>query len=125
MAIYYTCSDGERITEATIKRRYSESIKKKHIGQEYFRCEACGRKAVHNDHTIAKARCKVIGKSELIYDPLNYVDSCASCHEQWESFKSGDWLLHANYENRLEYMRIYDIEGCRKRIELTKMSLEE
>lgn len=87
-------------------------------------CEGCQEvRAVHNDHTIAKARCKVIHKTELIYDLNNFVDSCERCHKQWEAFKTGDYLLHKNVEQRLAYMKEHDPEGYNERIHLTELSI--
>lgn len=123
MAIYYYCSDGTRVSENTINRKYSEALKEKHLYNSSPRCENCGEQAVHNDHTIARARCKVIHKTELIWNPMNFVSSCAKCHTEWENFKSGDWLLHNNVEERLRIVKLYDPEGYKKRIELTKFSL--
>lgn len=124
MAIYCTCSDGSRVTEATIKRRYSESLAEKHAGKTSFLCSACeNARAEHNDHTIAKARCKVIHKTELIWHPDNYEDSCPTCHNEWEAVKSGKWIAHKNVEKRLRFLKEHDPEGFNKRIELTKLAL--
>ena len=119
----YTCSDGRRVSEATIKRKYSESLKDKHAGQSTFVCQGCGAQAVHNDHTIAKARCKVIHKTQLIWDQMNYESSCAVCHEEWEAYKSGNWIKHQNMENRLKFLKLYDPEGYNRRIIETKAYL--
>jgi hypothetical protein len=126
MANLYYCSNGERISEATIKARYSRALQAKHAGTSVFVCAACGqRRAEHNDHTIAKARCKVIHKTELIYDPDNFEDSCSICHSQWENFKSGDWINHNNMEKRLRFLKEHDPEGYRIRIELTQLILQQ
>lgn len=122
--ISYT-SSGEALTHETIMRRYSQSLLKKHGGRTSFGlCSACQeRRAVHNDHTIPKARCKHIHKAELIYDPDNYEDSCDICHKQWESYQSGEWLLHHNCERRLAFVKKHDPEGYEKRINLTELTL--
>jgi hypothetical protein len=120
------CSNGERVSEATIQRRYSQSLKEKHEYQRTKICECCGkRQAMHNDHTIAKARCKVIHKAELIWNPGNYVSSCEICHKEWESFKSGNWTLHLNSEVRLRFLKEHDPEGYNIRIELTVLILQQ
>lgn len=121
----YYCSDGSRVSEATIKRRYSESLKTKH---QYLpvHCEGCSKElAAHNDHTIAKARCKVIHKTELIWNHGNYVSSCPKCHREWEDFKSGDWVYHDNVTERLDFLKKHDPEGFTVRKELTILSLEQ
>lgn len=117
----YKCIDGTRVSEATIKRKYSESLKNKHAGHTAFVCEGCGKQAVHNDHTIAKARCKVIHKTELIWDPLNYESSCANCHQEWESYENGEYLKNNNVSHRMDYLKLYDPEGYRVRIQNTKL----
>ncbi len=124
MANRYYCSDGRRVTEATIKTNYSASLRNKHAGQTVFVCGCgCGGRAVHNDHTIAKARCKVILKTELIWHPDNYESSCEKSHREWEDYKTGLWINHQNVEKRLAFLKKHDPEGYIKRIELTKLSL--
>lgn len=115
------------VTEVTIVRKYSESLKKKHGGMfGSLICEGCGKqRAEHNDHTIAKARCKVIHKTELIWNPKNYVSSCSTCHRQWENFKSGEWIHHLNVEERLLFLKQHDPDGYNTRIELTFSILEQ
>lgn len=124
MTLHY-CSDGSRIKETGIQTRYSAAIRLKHIGQSSFTCQACLKaQAVHNDHTIAKARCKVLHKTELIWDMRNFEDSCARCHSEWENYKSGDWLKHHNVEKRLGFMKEHDPDGYNKRIQLTELVLK-
>lgn len=123
MANMYYCSNGSRVSEASIQARYSKALKAKHAGQDVFICQGCGARAVHNDHTIAKARCKVIHKTELIWNPNNFVSSCAQCHREWENFKSGDWCTHFNSSERLGFLRAHDPEGFTVRVELTTHSL--
>lgn len=121
----HECSDGTRVSEQQIQARYSKALKEKHAGQSVFLCECgCNGRAVHNDHTIAKARCKVIHKTELIWNPHNFVSSCERAHREWEDFKSGEWCLHLNSHERLAFMKEHDYEGYVKRVELTKMSLQ-
>lgn len=120
------CSDGSQVTQATIDRKYAEARADKYAGYTaILPCEACGAPSVDNDHTIAQARCKVIHKTELIWHPDNFPRSCRTCHKQWESYKSGDWINHNNVEERLAFLKEHDPEGFRIRIELTKINLEE
>lgn len=125
MAIYHYCSDGRRVSQSTIDRKYAQARKEKHIFSPIGVCECCGKKpAIDNDHTIAQARCKQIHKTELIWNPLCFVSSCRNCHMDWERFKNGNWINHKNVEQRLRFLKEHDPEGYNKRIELTKMSLE-
>jgi hypothetical protein len=120
------CSNGERVSQATINRRYSEALKKKHAGNPRPLCEGCEvLYADHNDHTIAQARCKVLHKAELIWNPDNFPSSCHTCHKEWEAFKSGEWLNHKNVEQRLRFLRQHDPEGFKTRIELTELHLKQ
>lgn len=127
MPIYYQTSDGERITDATIKRRYLEARKQKHAGQfGSLKCECRGRncqgEATDNDHTIPQRRLKNdLHKAELIYNPGAFVSSCNNCHNEWESYKSGECLYHVNYEDRMEFYRIHDPDGAWIRDNLTPM----
>lgn len=125
MANYSLCSDGTKVTDATSQARYTKALREKHQCNGRPTCQGCqNAHAEHNDHTIAKARCKVIHKTELIWDPENLADSCNVCHREWESFKSGNWILHKNAEQRLQYLKEHDPEGFQHRIELTKLALE-
>lgn len=124
--VIYT-SDGEAINHDVAMRRYSAALAHKHGGRSGFGpCGGClERQAVHNDHTIPKARCKHIRKAELIYAEDNFVDSCEICHQQWESYQSGDWLNHKNCEERLRFLKKHDPEGYQKRVELTELALHQ
>lgn len=109
----YYCSDGSRVTESQIKNR----LKKLGTAYGVCMCACCGKNiSQDNDHTIAKARCKQLRKTELIWDVNNIETSCRSCHEQWESYKSGEFVRHANFEKRMDYMKIHDPEGWQKRM---------
>jgi len=126
MANMFICTDGTRVSESGIKARYSKALKEKHGGQPASVCEGCGQEqCVHNDHTIAKARCKVIHKTELIWHHGNFVSSCERCHKQWENFKSGEWLNHLNVVHRLLFLKTHDPEGYNTRVHLTALALEE
>lgn len=121
-----TCSDDTRVSQATIDRRYAEARAKKYAGvTTTLPCESCGQPGNDNDHTIAQARCKVIGKTELIWNPDNFPWSCRVCHKQWENFKSGEWLLHGNCSERLLFLKEHDPEGFNIRVTLTQAALEE
>ena len=110
---YYT-SDGEALTDAQIKRRYSQS--KKGARQSYW-CESCrSRPAQDCSHTISQKRCKELHKTELIWDEDNWSWDCRTCHSEWESYKSGKNKQHHNYELRMAFIKKHDIEGYEKRL---------
>ncbi len=114
--IKYECSDGRKVSQATIDRNYSKSLNEKHAGCTMFICGGCGKLAHHNDHTISKARCKQIHKTELIWNPENYVNSCHQCHSKWEGYKSGKYLEANNVIERLRFLKEHDPEGYKLRI---------
>ena len=102
MANTYQCSDGEKITQAQIKTRLSQAYAQ---GPRNAVCECCGQaQAVDHDHTIAQRTCKELGKSELIYDPANWVHSCRKCHNEWEQHNAHH---HLNYSQRMAYMQMH------------------
>lgn len=124
MAIQYYCSDGSRITEASIHQKYSVAIRMKHVGQSWFTCQAClSAKAVDNSHIIAKSRLKQLHKTELIWHPNSFFDACRRCHGIWEDYKSGEWILFKNVEQCLKFLKEHDPEGYQKRIEFTRAEL--
>lgn len=124
MAIQYYCSDGSRITESSIQQKYSVAIRLKHVGQAFFTCQACLRaRATDNCHIIAKARCKTLHKTELIWNPLNFFDACRGCHRAWEDFKSGEWVKQVNAEQSLRFLKENDPDGYKVRVELTRAEL--
>lgn len=127
MANMAFCSDGERVSQATIDRRLSQSYRDKYeTNSGTIICECCGKEpSVHNDHTIAQRRCKILHKTELIWNPENYVRSCERCHKQWEAFKAGDWCLHNNVGERLYFLKLHDREGYNIRITMTTANLED
>lgn len=117
----YDCSNGQKVSQATIDRKRSESHRKflELLGANPI-CEACQNERANDfDHTIAQARCKVIHKTELIWTMANQPMSCRNCHHQWENFKSGEYLNHKNYSERMDYLEQHDPEGFRIRTALT------
>lgn len=105
-------STGERISQATIERRYGESKVQKWGGMSCNGpCEACGQQGNDPDHTVSRQRCKELHKAELIYQPDNFPWSCRTCHRQWESYKSGLYLFHSNVVQRMQYLYEHDLEG--------------
>lgn len=121
----YKTSTGDMVSQATIDRNYSMSLKAKHAGCAMRLCEGCGYSlAVHNDHTISRKRCKELGLADLIWEPKNFVSSCEKCHHEWEDYKSGNWILHKNVAFRLWFMRKHDHEGFMKRMYLNNVNRE-
>lgn len=119
--IKYCCSDGSRVSESTIRKRYSDSLKEKHAFNIPSRCEMSGEKCLgrptDNSHIIAKAHLKTLHKTDLIWSPDCYESVCRNCHSEWESYRAGEWIRHERgLLNRLQYLFTHDPEGFRKRV---------
>lgn len=97
--------------QSTINRKLSEAYRLKYAGYPHPYCEGCGGRAIESCHIIAKARCKVLHKVELIWNPNNFFASCRSCHMKWEAIKNPQWLELNNVDKCLEFLRIHDEEG--------------
>jgi len=83
----------------------------------YNKCECCGKnRAQAHDHTISQKRCKELGLTELIWDPLNWSLSCSDCHHAWESYKSGKFKKHLNYKVRMEFLKKHAPSEYQKRL---------
>lgn len=102
----FLCSDGTKVTEAEINNRYSG-----HRAHRQVICEGCHRsKAVCKAHIIAKARCKQIGKTELIWDYRNMYDSCYPCNAAIENPKAKAWKSLKNIDYCLSFIKEHDPE---------------
>lgn len=116
--IKYHCSNGERVSQATIDKRRKEAYEK--MAQEHS-IAICGaypdRLAKDHDHTISQARCKQLRKAELIWDTDNIEFSSREAHESWESYKSGIFEEHANVIRRMLFMKKHDPERFEKRMQ--------
>lgn len=112
----YTTSDGRRINQRQINNRRKWFYDKDRANVPGL-CAGCGqRPPVDHDHTISQAKCKQLHKTELIFDPKNWVYSCRDCHRQWEAYKSGQWLQHDNAAARLLYLKEHDPQAYNSRI---------
>lgn len=113
----YHGSDGKTYKQSTIISNLSRAYRDKHENNPRPICAACQQaQATDNDHTIAQRRCKELHKTELIWNPINFEDSCRGCHMEWEQYKSGEFSKHKNFERRMEVLEMHDPEGYNKRI---------
>lgn len=82
-------------------------------------CTGCGRgdKPLSHSHTIARSRCKQLGKPELIFDPANIEIECfgtnKSCHDIWEYEGIVKRMELDNFDKKLEYIEKEDPEKFR------------
>lgn len=110
MPIKYYCSNGDRIAEGTIQSRYSKALREKYSGMPTPRCYGCGAPAAGNAHIIAKARLKVLHKTELIYDPRAFFPACQACNRAIENPKGSDWEKLFNVDECLNFIEKHDLE---------------
>lgn len=111
--ITYKCSDGTRVTQDQIDRRRTKLYANMPTMK---RCAAYPHlMANDHDHTISQARCKTLGKTELIWDPDNVEFSSRIAHKEWESYRGKDFEDHQNVVRRMLFVRKHDPEGFEKR----------
>lgn len=112
----YRTSSGELLSQTQIDRRLSKAYQD-NLKPSDFLCECCGEeRAVDRDHTLSQRRCKILKLTELIWDWRNWSLSCRNCHTEWESYKSGLFKKHLNYECRMAYLKKASHEDYQKRI---------
>ena len=113
--IKYECSNGERVSESTIKKRLSAAYRQWYDGGEG--CAGCwvGR-ASETSHIISKARCKELHKTELIWNKENTFPSCRRCHLIWETTGALAWCNLLNVDRCIEVLEKYDTESYNKRM---------
>lgn len=111
----YFCSNGERVSQATIDRRRSEAYKKAYGDQPIQFC-ACRERAQGSSHIVSQQRCKHMHRTEMVWYRSNFYPACNRCNSRWES---NDTTLE-NYAELMEKLEVLDPEGYRKRIYLNK-----
>jgi hypothetical protein len=90
MANKYTCSDGTRVSEATIKQRLSKVYRELYNSQSQP-CWGCNGMAQGSGHIIPKSRAKKLNMTELIWSPVNICPMCHTCNSVMESYKSEEF----------------------------------
>lgn len=109
MNLYY-CSNGDRVSEATIKTRYSKATHDKYCHLPTPRCAGCGEPAAGNAHIIAKARLKVLHKTELIWHPAAFFPACHACNQAIENPGGEAWKDLNNRQICLDFIEKHDPE---------------
>lgn len=118
----YLCSDGTRVSEATIKRNLSKSYREHDDGT--IRCRGCGGRAEGHSHPIPKARLKVLGLTERIWDPNFYIKTCHRCNLLLDNIRSQDFRDMNCYLECLELFKKFDRERYDKATLIAHISLE-
>ncbi len=115
MSIANYLSNGTSVSQSIIQSRLSKAYKEADLEAPFF-CECCGvNRWEHHDHTISQRMCKILHKTELIWDSRNWSYSCGKCHNDWESFKNGNFAKHLNFDERMEFLQIHDEQGYNTR----------
>ena len=104
------CSDGSRVTQTQINARYYEARKERYSGAIAYRCHGCGQACNGSAHIIPQARCKVLHKTELIWDKANFFPACNSCNMALENPKGKKWKSLDNIQYCLDYLEKNDPE---------------
>lgn len=127
----FLCSDGTRVTQAEINELRKEAYQlydwqdpiepKKRLN-----CEGCGILMLKTSHAhiIPQARCKVISKTELIWDWNNFFHSCDNCNLAIENPKAKAWKQLKNIEKCLSFIKQHDPELFMK-FELSAVNQEQ
>lgn len=107
----FLCSDGTRVTQQQIDKKRSEAYRIKYQDNpnpidEGFR----EQRAKCTAHIISQARCKQIGKTELIWDIDNMFPATFESNAAIENPKGDAWLKLHNKEYCLKFIEKHDKE---------------
>lgn len=103
----FLCSDGTKLTQTQISNRLKRAYKKSAYTESLY-CLGCGNRAQGHAHIISQARCKRIGKTELIWNPDNYFEACNACNMAIENPKGRQWKYLKNIDQCLLFIKEHD-----------------
>lgn len=108
----YQCSNGERITQSEIEKRYKEVCREIDSEREPM-CEGCGSNLkLSHSHIISQKVCKQLGKTELIWDKSNIQLHCFGsyerCHDKWERCVPKQICLMLDFSRNLNFIKVTD-----------------
>lgn len=106
----FLCSSGNKVTQAEITRFRNHAYHVQAMSRPVTTCEGCGKPATCRAHIIAQARCKQIGKTELIWHTGNFFPSCYDCNSAIENPKGNDWQQLKNISYCLSFIEKHDKE---------------
>lgn len=109
----YFCSDGSRVSDATIKKRLSDAYRSRY-SDFHPRCEETGLPAQGSSHIVSQKRCKELHKCEMIWNPKNFFPATHDVNSRWES---NDVTLR-NYWTYMDVVKEIDPVGYQKRLNL-------
>lgn len=103
------------VTEATIKSNLSVAYRQRYAGRGILLCEGCGvKKAQGTSHIVPKARLKQLGKTEYIWNPVDWFPACHDCNMIAENPNSDEIKKLLNYDRILRVTKELDIERYMK-----------
>lgn len=119
----YSCSDGSLVSQYQISVNLKLTYAKIDETRLPF-CEGSGKTGVplSHSHTISQARCKQLGKAELIWDEDNIfleefeapTSNPTASHNVWELGNIEKKTTLVNFDKKLEYIKLHDIEQYMK-----------
>lgn len=119
----YRCSDGTLVSQSEINERLKVAYKSIDQARDPI-CQGTGRSdlPLSHSHTISQARCKELGKTELIWDEDNIElenfhepsSFPTAAHNIWEvgSLEQKKTLL--NFTRKLQYIELHDQQTFQK-----------
>lgn len=105
----FLCSDGTRVNESQVRNKLFKAYKWSSYTEQGI-CLGCGQQAEGHAHIISKRRCKLKGRTELIWNPENYFEACNKCNMAIENHKGKDWQSLFNIEKCLSFIKQHDPE---------------
>lgn len=107
----FHCSDGTTVTQGEIDKKRSEAYRIKYQDNpnpidEGFR----EKRAQCTAHIIAQARCKQLGKTELIWDIDNMFPATFESNQAIENPKGDVWMKLHNKDYCLSFIEKHDKE---------------
>jgi hypothetical protein len=107
MPNYYNCSNGERVSQATIDTRRSKTYKSLYAGEPHPVCAGCNGKAEGSAHLIPQKIAKDSGIAELCWSKENIVPACFKCNSLLESYKDEEVKKLFCYQQLLDITEKY------------------
>lgn len=112
--IKYNTSDGDRVSQATIDKRRSDTYHKIYSGNPWWACSGCGRPAQGTAHIVPQAVCKAEGKTEYCWLEINMLPACHKCNGIMENPKSEEIKKLFCYERILFVTKLVSLERYQK-----------
>lgn len=111
----YTCSNGEKVTEATIKARLSKCYREMYADNPSPVCDGCGKVIAQGSaHIIPKAILKTLHLTDLIWNPIVIFPACHCCNTICENVSSTEITKLLNYDIIKEVLIKYCPERASK-----------